>query len=104
MAIIPTSLVIQSEIESKVTKIARELAPDVVRIRFNIGEDWIGDPAIFFRILLSDHASKESRLSKVTRRIETAILERLNLPDSLHSYFDFRSKSEQAELKDKSWA
>ena len=40
-------------------ELARQaLAPDVVRIRFNVGEDWTGDPALFFRVVLTDKASK----------------------------------------------
>ena len=36
--------------------VLRELAPDVVRIRMNVTRDWTDDPAIYFRVILSDEA------------------------------------------------
>ncbi len=33
--------------EEQVQQIAKDLAPDVVRIRFNVGHDWPDDPAIY---------------------------------------------------------
>ncbi len=43
--------------QEQVDRIAHDLAPDVVRIRLNIAQDWSGDPAIYFRVILSDEAS-----------------------------------------------
>ena len=40
----------------------RSLAPDVVHIRYDIGEDWSGQWAIFFRVVLNDNAARQ-RLS-----------------------------------------
>ena len=83
---------------------ATKLKPDVVRIRFDIGEDWSGDPAIFFRILLSDQAAREDRLTLTTRRVRAALGELKLVEIGLFPLHSFRSESEQEELNEASWA
>jgi hypothetical protein len=90
----------------KIVKAAEEkFAPDVVRIRYHTGFDWSGDPAIFFRILLSDNASRRENLGDITARVRREIFnEFLRLGDSeYYPYTTFRSKSEQDKLKDPQW-
>jgi len=100
----PSELVNQAEIARKVDAVAKGLAPDVVRIRFSIDQDWSGDWSIFFRIVLSDRASREARLSETTERATARLSEELNLAESdLFAYFNFRSQSEQAVLREKEW-
>jgi len=103
--ILPKGFGYQSQIASAVKKAEKALAPDVVRIRHNLGEDWSGDPAIFFRIVLLNRASREAQLWKTTERVTNTILKEVK-PDELDllAYFDFRNVSEQAELKEESWA
>jgi hypothetical protein len=92
------------EINTAVSSVMSELAPDVRRVRFEIGDDWSGQPAIFFRVLLSDDASRK-RLRDITTRVVWQMSEKLNLPDlGLFPYFDFRSESEQAALNEPEWA
>jgi hypothetical protein len=99
-----TSIEKQNEVAAAVEDVVRELAPDVVRIRHDFAPDWDGDPAIFFRVILSDKASKLRGLHKVTARVDAAIREKLNsLGVELFPYIHFRSKSEQAKMKEKSW-
>jgi hypothetical protein len=90
--------------QEAVDEIARELAPDVVRIRMKIGEDWDGDPAIYFRVVLSDEASLKDRLAEVTGRVRAKLFDELGLESLDHiPYFDFRSQSEQAIMRDPKW-
>lgn len=43
--------------------------PEVVRIGHTIGESWIGEPAIYFRVLISDPAA--ARIAHAaTKRLE----------------------------------
>lgn len=80
------------------------LPPGVVRVRYSLGEDWSGDPAIFFRVLLSDDASRREDLGQFTSDIRNFIADHLRLADLDHfPYFDFRSESEQEQLKDPDW-
>lgn len=90
--------------EEQIEQIAKDLAPDVVRIRFNLGLDWSEHPAIYFRVVLSDAAAESDRLIEVTRKVRTRLSNDLGLSESdLLSYFNFRSQSEQAQLKEASW-
>src|SRR6266852_4690807 len=91
----------QAEIDAAVAAVVSELAPDVVRIRYNIGEDHTGDPSIFFRIVLSDNATTPRRFRKTTRDVEARLEERVD-PDQfgLFPYFNFRSRSETEALRE----
>jgi hypothetical protein len=92
-----------TQLTSVVDKAIRKLGKEVVRVRYNIGEDHSGDPSMFFRIVLSDAASREDTLMKVTKRIKTILYEEIHPIENwgLFPYFNFRSKSEQAERKGK---
>jgi hypothetical protein len=90
----------------KIVKAAEEkFAPDVVRIRYHSGFDWNGDPAVFFRILLSDAASRRENLGHITESVHRELSDEfLRLGDSEYfPYTTFRSKSEQDNLKDPQW-
>jgi len=90
--------------QAQVDRIARDLAPDVVRIRLNISQDWSNDPAIYFRVILSDEASRGDRLADVAARVRSKLFDELRLDELDHiSYFRFRSQSEQSELREKAW-
>jgi hypothetical protein len=91
--------------QEQVDRIARELAPDVVRIRLDVKPDWTDDPALFFRVTMSDEASRRDRMWDATELVRARVIDELRLEDSdMHPYFRFRSHSEQAELQDPQWA
>jgi len=96
----------QAELAAAIADVERMLAPDVVRIRYTTGDDWSGEPAIFFRVLLSDPASRPDRLNEVTRRIAARISQHVDPLQSwgLVPYFKFRSQSEQAVIQEEAWA
>ena len=90
--------------QQRVDEIARDLAPDVVRIRVMVGQDWSEHPAIYFRVVLSDEASRRDRLFSVTEAIKSRLIEKLALYESNHiPYFKFRSEGEQSKLQDPAW-
>jgi len=90
--------------QEQVDRIARDLAPDVVRIRFNVGQDWSEHPAVYFRVILSDEASRSDRLPDVTGLVSGKLFDELRLAGLEHiPYFKFRSQSEQAKLHDTAW-
>ncbi len=94
----------QPEINAAVSEVARLLAPDVQHIRYDIAQDWSGDWAIFFRVVLSDEASK-MRLREITRKVVSQLATRLDFSAmGLFAYHNFRNVSEQAELKEEAWA
>ena len=90
--------------QEQVDRIARDLAPDVVRIRVDIKPDWNENPAIYFRVTLSDEASRRDPLRDVTGLVRAKLAEELRLEDLDHiAYFRFRSNGEQAQLQDQAW-
>jgi hypothetical protein len=85
-------------------QLERSLRPDVVRIRWSFGDDWSGDPGIFFRIVLSDAASRRHDLAEFTGHVGGRIVDDLRLAELDYvPYFNFRSESEQTRLQDPEW-
>jgi len=76
--------------------------PGVVNFRYTVDEDWSGDPAIFFWITLSDEAARRTSLPQTARRVTKFVTERVDPSGKwgLIPYFNFRSQSEQAKLKE----
>jgi len=101
----PSGIVHQRHVAAAVQKAADSLAPDVVRIRYAVALDSTGLAAIFFRVLLSDQASREDRLYETTQRISRKLLDIVKPMEKfgMEAYFNFRSASEQAKLKDAAW-
>jgi len=87
-----------------IAKAKKAVGRDVVRIRFNLGEDWTGDPAVYIRVVLTDEASKEERLREVAQRVRKRVRDEIKVEEiGLHPYFFFRSQSETKEYKDATW-
>ena len=102
--LVPDVTTKQPKISAAVSEVARILAPDVQHIRYDIAQDWSGDWAIFFRVVLSDEASK-NRLREVTRKVLSQLAARLDFSEmGLFAYHNFRSVSEQALLQEEAWA
>jgi hypothetical protein len=105
VAYIPKGLADRLEIEAGVQRATQTLAPTVVRIRYDFGEDWTGDPSIFFRIVLADEAAKKTKLSDMAQTISLTLMREVKTDEQgLHAYFNFRSLSEQATLNEPAWA
>jgi hypothetical protein len=107
MAMLPLRFVRQEELDQEVKKCVDKLpAEEVVRVRYSLGEDWSGDPAIYFRIVLTDEASREERLGDVTHGIRQTIDGELRPYQNwgLLPYFSFRSASEQAVRHEAEWS
>jgi hypothetical protein len=102
--IVPRGIVDQARIRRGALKAQRELAPDVIRIMYSFAVDWMGDQSLFFRILISDHASAPNRLRQTTQRIVAKVLHEIKADEmGLRTYFNFRSRSEQATLREPFW-
>jgi len=71
-----------------------------------LGNDWSGEPAVFFMIILADAASRRDQLLKVTNRVSTLIVQQVQPLEQwgVLPYFDFRSQSEQARIGPQSLA
>jgi len=105
MPIVPGGFVSHAEIAGEVDRAIAKLGPEVVRVRYSVGEDNTGDPAIYFRIVLTDGASREETLGEVTEKIRRTLSDELRSFENwgLFPYFRFRSQKEQALLQDPAW-
>jgi hypothetical protein len=104
VALVTSGLVNQRRIAAGVERAAKALSADVVRIRYDIGSDWTDNPAVFFKIILTDKASRPANLRDVIQRVSLKIGNEARIDETgLHAYFSFRSQSEQAKLKESEW-
>jgi len=95
-----------AELQKKLNSIMPQPSPGVVKWRHTFGNDWAGDPAIFFWVTLSDDASTKDKLSQTTEGFKRVFSESIDFQNDwdLIPYFNFRSESEQALLKDEVYA
>jgi hypothetical protein len=101
---LPMAVTKQPQIDAAVAEVATQLKPDVVHIRYEIGPDWSGQWAIYFRVLLSDDAG-EKRLREVATQVVWRLADHLDFAAlGLFPYHNFRSVSEQAVLREEAWA
>src|SRR5580658_1548668 len=97
----PTAIAHQPGINAAVAEVVQEMSPGVLHIRYEIGQDWSGDWAIFFRVLLSDEASHPHALKHATTRVERRLAEKIDFfALGLRPYFNFRSRSEQEKMRE----
>lgn len=84
---------------------AQSLGADVVHINFEMGFDVMGFDAIFFNIVLTDEASRPARLRFLAQHVALTLMYQLKSDENgVHAYFNFRSHSEVASIKDPAWA
>ncbi len=102
--IVATDPTRQPQINAAVTEVVNELSPSVRRIRYDIDQDWSGQSAIFFRVLLSDDASEPKNLREIAPRVVWRMSDQLYLLGlGLFPYFNFRSEAEQALINEPAW-
>ena len=103
--IIPAIFANTPQLHADVRRAAQPLGADVVHINFEIGFDVMGFASIFFNIVLTDEASSPARLRFVTQQIALTLMNQLKTDENgVHAYFNFRSQSEVAHVKDPAWA
>jgi hypothetical protein len=102
MAVIPTGFINQEQLANEVERAKKRLGPEVVRLKHSVGPNTSDEPSIYFRIVLTDSASREETLADVTGQISWVLFNELHPYENwgLRPYFSFRSQSEQANLND----
>ena len=104
---VPTGFVNQAELDESVKDAIRSLnSQEVSHVAYSIGPDSTDDPAIFFRIVLTDPASREDGLADVTERVASTLFNSVRPIENwgLTPYFSFRSFSEQKMRNDPEWS
>jgi hypothetical protein len=103
--VVSSGFVHQQQIDEGVRKAVSALNRKVVRIRYNLGEDWSGGAAVFFRVLLKDAVSKRPSLRDVAREVAEMVAREVRPSElGLEVYYNFRSESEQETLQEAAWA
>ena len=104
--VIPRAVAQQNQFASAVADVEPQLVPEVVRIRYTLGNDWSGEPAVFFRVVLTNDASKRDRLFEVTSRVSSLVERQIEPLEQwgVLPYFTFRSQLEQDQLREPAWA
>lgn len=77
---------------------------DVVRVRFQIEEDWTGESVLYFRVTLKDSAVRGARLGIVANAVREEIraaLRESNVEGT--PSVRFRGESEQVGIQDAKW-
>ena len=92
------------DLEKQVRETEKKFPGEVVGIRFSVGDDWSGDPAIYFRVLLTETASRRDVIGEIAHRVSRVLSDIvfLDSPD-YYPYVNYRSESEQMKLKDPEW-
>jgi hypothetical protein len=104
--VVPRAFAQQDQFSAAVAEVERQLQPRVVRIRYTLGNDWTGDPAVFFRITLPDEATERDRLLSTANDVSSTLVRRVEPLEEwgVLPYFSYRSQSEQAQLNEPAWA
>jgi hypothetical protein len=104
MALTASGVVNQGAINSAVRNVENTFSSQVARIAHSFGEDAMGSPSIFFRILVHDEEAPAARLHELAQRLSVALMNDARTDENgLHAYFNFRSVSEQEKLRDPDW-
>lgn len=97
----------QEKLAAEIELINQKFSQEIVRLRYSIRPNMWDDPAIYFRIVLTDSSTQEEIYSEVTEKIVTFVFDELNPIENwgLRPYFNFRSESEQADREglDPTW-
>jgi hypothetical protein len=106
MPMVPSGFVHQGQLDADIKNAVRKLGPEAVDVFYSVGTDSTGEPSIFFRVVLTDAATREDTLTEITGRIATILFDEVRPIENwgLHPYFNFRSQSEQQRRKDPEWA
>jgi hypothetical protein len=82
------------------------LPPEVVSVKPTLGNDWDGEPAVFFRVIVADNAVPRPQLLEFTKKISQAIIQQIRPLEEwgVLPYFDFLTQGDAARIHEPTWA
>jgi hypothetical protein len=107
MSIVPSGIVHQAQLAADIAEAIHKLPTDEVsHVSYSLGTDATDDPSIFFRVVLTDSASREEKLADVTGRVAGTLLDAIHPIENwgLNPYFNFRSQTEQRKRNGPEWS
>jgi hypothetical protein len=90
-----------------ITRIASGLPHQVISVNPTLGNDWNGEPAVYFQIIIADNSVPRSHLLAFTKEISQSIVHQLRPLEEwgLLPYFNFLTQSDAARMGHQpSWA
>ncbi|MGO9258942.1 MAG: hypothetical protein ACLQU1_21865 [Bryobacteraceae bacterium] len=95
----------QARFFAAVAEAASGLPHAIVSVTPSLGTDWNGEAAVFFQVVLAAGSSR-GQLLNLTKQVSWAIVQQVQPLEEwgVLPYFDFRTQSEQAEIKEPTWA
>jgi hypothetical protein len=100
---VPTAFAQQPQFQAAVNRAAQQLGPHVTDLSFTLGNDWSGEPAVFFMVILSNAASRRDQLLRTTSQVSNTIVQLVQPLEQwgVLPYFNFRSEAEQAKINER---
>jgi hypothetical protein len=97
MVYFPKAFAQQPQFFAAVARAAVTLQPHVVAVTPTLGNDWNGESAVFFEIVLADGVAR-AQLVPLTRQISQTIVQQVQPLEEwgVLPYFNFLTQSEQA--------
>jgi len=94
----------QTQFSAAIAQVA--LPPQVQSVTQTLGTDWNGEPAVFFEVTLADNSVPRPQLLAFTKEVSHAIINQIRPLEvwGVLPYFDFLTQSEQARIKEPTWA
>lgn len=82
------------------------LPPQVVSVKPTLGNDWGGEPSVFFKIIVVDNAVPRPELLAFTKRISQTIIQQIRPLEAwgVLPYFDFLTQADAARIHEPTWA
>jgi len=100
---LPPAATRQSEITAAVEAAVKNFSRWVVRIRYDIQQDWSGEWGIFFKVVVADNADIEE-LPNLSFHLRLRLGEKLDWQElGVIPYFNFRRQSEQERMLEPAW-
>ena len=104
--ILPRAHTQEDQFASAVAAVERRLAPNVLRIRYDLEDDWMGEPAVFFKVILPDAVTELEHPSEITKWVQREIVQEIEPMEQwgVWPFFRYKTQSEQAHRNDPAWA
>jgi hypothetical protein len=94
----------QAQFLAAITQVG--LPPQVLSVTPTLGSDWNGESAVFFQVILADNSVPRPQLLALTKQVSQAIIREIRPLEEwgVLPYFNFLTQSEQARMKEPTWA
>jgi hypothetical protein len=98
----------QDEFFAAIDAATNNLPPEVVDVRYALGTDWNGEPAVFFKVILKDDEIPRADLLAVTWKFSRDIVQQLSPLEEwgVLPHFRFLTQTEYERVKavEPTWA